>query len=184
MKLLQNKYVSWSAFVVITIVVYCFLGSFKQILSYNAMQSMQPEIEKMKQQIAKDPNLVIKTLEQYPNDPKAQIVLFKIYVGLANYAQAHKIYQHMATKTKDIEILYASIIPYVYKTCTEQLSALSILTKSIDVRLYQYMQAEIYAQHKIYKKSLRLYQKVLGKLDLKDPFYNVVSKKINALPRS
>lgn len=182
MRLLHNKYASFAILFILTIIMYWFLGSFKQILSYNSMQTMQPEITKMKQQIAKDPSLIINTLEQHPNDPKAQAVLFKIYVGLAEYEQANKVYQHIDLKSEDIEILYASIIPQVYNTCAEQLSALSKLKKSIDVRLYQYMQAEIYAQHKIYKKALRLYQKVLGKLDLKDPFYNIISKKINALP--
>lgn len=163
----------------VILVLYLYFGGWQQVLEYNRLTAQKPAIMAMKKKIMHDPSSVIKTLEQYPNDPKAQVILFKMLVGMHKYQKADVLYRKITRKTEDIDSLYAGVIVKLALSPEEKIK--SLRTLKADQRLIQLYTADVLVLAGKKLQAKKTLQKLLTQITESDQAYLIVKDKINNL---
>lgn len=167
--------------------LYLMVGSYKEIAHFYKVKADQPKITAMKQRLQKNPESVIAALNKFPNDPKAQAILFKMYVGMHNYKAAYETYRKLEKSGNigsDLAEIFVTAILYMPITDAIRLEKLNDLKDIVDQRLLDIYRAEVFIKQKQFHKAEQKLQLTLSKIPENDPVYKLVASKIRNLQHS
>lgn len=177
----MKLHLRYFSLVIITLLLYLKLGSWQQVISWHQLSSNKTAIKKMHNKLNNDPEAIIKILEKYPNEAKAQKILFKILVGMKSYAKANTVYINLRKQHQEnteLNNMYAGVITNLNVSNNKKLLMLKQLVDKIDKRLFYFYKAEILASAGNFKQAKHYWQITLSQLSDNDEFYKLVALRI------